>query len=533
MVDLRSLYGLALLLLSSIVLGWSQPGHGDHGAFKLEAYRLPPEDGHHGLHIPIQTECEKTQGWFNRGLEYLIGGEDEMASLSFRIALHFDSECAMAWWGLGMAWRERPGEALLYLKEASHKLGIHELEERWIRPQHRIFISAARHDRLDAQARKLLIRHFESLIEDEVMGPLAEAFYLLMTVEAETPLPGLSIRRHTALLHERESRLPVSYLWARARGGEGQFPLSVAEKISPAIAIARADTEPPILAARQHLEAINRLYKLRASLRLPVDGGPRLQQRIEEIFEFCREFGSSQDWVHIQNYLSLLPRRPIHAAFDQPERGLHLADQMVVSRIEQDESLLPSPKRGASQPARLNLHRIFPDAQIAPSWSAIDYRGRSLTSQDLDGQAYLAVFFLGSGCLLCMEQMQTLLSRAQAFEELGVQLLGFSTDPQEALALNLEGRDDNALPIRLLAGQDLAAFKSFGAWDEFRDEALHGLFLVDAEGRILWWEIGPHPFEDLDFLLGETGRLLEAWKIHGPVRDGGPKRLLRVTQSDL
>jgi len=37
---------------------------------------------------------------------------------------------------------------------------------------------------------------------------------------------------------------------------------------------------------------------------------------------------------------------------------------------------------------------------------------------------------------------------------------------------------------------------------------LHGLFLVDGDGRIRWWEVGRHPFEDVTFLAEEFGRLL-------------------------
>lgn len=54
-------------------------------------------------------------------------------------------------------------------------------------------------------------------------------------------------------------------------------------------------------------------------------------------------------------------------------------------------------------------------------------------------------------------------------------------------------------------------FKQWNCWDEFSDEALHGTFLVDPKGRILWQDISLRPFEESDWLLAECRRLLDAW----------------------
>jgi len=49
-------------------------------------------------------------------------------------------------------------------------------------------------------------------------------------------------------------------------------------------------------------------------------------------------------------------------------------------------------------------------------------------------------------------------------------------------------------------------------WDALEDEALHGTFLVDGQGRILWRDISERPFEESEWLLAECRRLLAAWK---------------------
>ena len=55
-------------------------------------------------------------------------------------------------------------------------------------------------------------------------------------------------------------------------------------------------------------------------------------------------------------------------------------------------------------------------------------------------------------------------------------------------------------------------FKRWGVWDEFDDAALHGSFLVDGRGRILWCDVSARPFDDSAWLLAECRRLLAAWR---------------------
>ena len=55
-------------------------------------------------------------------------------------------------------------------------------------------------------------------------------------------------------------------------------------------------------------------------------------------------------------------------------------------------------------------------------------------------------------------------------------------------------------------------FRSYRAYDDFENKPLHGTFLIDGTGRVLWQDIGAEPFSDPAFLLEEGKRLL---KIHG------------------
>lgn len=148
--------------------------------------------------------------------------------------------------------------------------------------------------------------------------------------------------------------------------------------------------------------------------------------------------------------------------------------------------------------------------QEAPNWKALESNLEEVTAADYAGRPYLAIFYLGSGCVHCIEQLQDLTPVAPAFEEAGIALLAFTTQDPEYLPQTEEKvrEVEDQFPFRVLSDREGAAFRAFGAYDEARDEELHGLFLVDGEGRIQWWEVGRHPFDEVKFLPAEFQRLL-------------------------
>ena len=54
----------------------------------------------------------------------------------------------------------------------------------------------------------------------------------------------------------------------------------------------------------------------------------------------------------------------------------------------------------------------------------------------------------------------------------------------------------------------MQAFRLYRAFDDFEAAPLHGTFLIDSAGLVRWQDIGPEPFMDVKFLLGEAQRLL-------------------------
>jgi peroxiredoxin len=129
----------------------------------------------------------------------------------------------------------------------------------------------------------------------------------------------------------------------------------------------------------------------------------------------------------------------------------------------------------------------------------------------------LVVFYLGFGCLHCVEQLHALRPKVAAFGALGIDVVAVGSD---TLAAATEAAaalaPDQALPFPLLADPELAAFRAFRCHDDFEGMPLHGTFLLDAEGRVRWQDISYEPFVQIEWLVGEAARLLRL-----PAQAGG------------
>ena len=125
------------------------------------------------------------------------------------------------------------------------------------------------------------------------------------------------------------------------------------------------------------------------------------------------------------------------------------------------------------------------------------------------GKPTLVVFYLGFGCLHCIEQLNALTPQAEAFAAAGIDIVAIGTDQAEAAAKSIESTEpDGRFPFPLLADPKLRVFKEWRCYDDFEDLPLHGTFLVDSAGNVRWQDISFEPFTELEWLLGESRRLL-------------------------
>ena len=147
--------------------------------------------------------------------------------------------------------------------------------------------------------------------------------------------------------------------------------------------------------------------------------------------------------------------------------------------------------------------------QVAADWTLPADGGRTVSLKDYRGKPVVVIFYLGHGCLHCVEQLQAFAPKAEAYRKAGIELLAISSDSQQDLIKSIEKySDDGVFPFPLAADPKLEIFKSYRCFDDFENSTLHGTFLIDGEGLIRWQDISYDPFMDAEFLLKESQRLL-------------------------
>ena len=174
--------------------------------------------------------------------------------------------------------------------------------------------------------------------------------------------------------------------------------------------------------------------------------------------------------------------------------------------------LKPNPDETAEHP--------FPDLDAlgpfrwkpAPAslWKLPDSTGKHHSLGDYRGRPVVVVFYLGFGCLHCVEQLQTIAPKVDAFRQAGLEIVAVSTESRHELAKVLASYEEegDSIPFPLVADPELATFRAYRAYDDFEKVPLHGTFLVDALGDVRWQDVSHEPFTEIDFLLKEAKRLL-------------------------
>ena len=145
----------------------------------------------------------------------------------------------------------------------------------------------------------------------------------------------------------------------------------------------------------------------------------------------------------------------------------------------------------------------------APGWKLPGSTDRKVELKNYRGKPVVVIFYLGYGCLHCVEQLQAFAPKAKEFREAGVEVVAISSDSEEDLAKSVEKyKQDGEFPFPLVADSKLKVFKEYRCFDDFEKLALHGTFLVDEAGMVRWQDISYEPFMNVDFVLKEARRLL-------------------------
>ena len=162
---------------------------------------------------------------------------------------------------------------------------------------------------------------------------------------------------------------------------------------------------------------------------------------------------------------------------------------------------------------RPDVHTLGPlhwTPPAAPSFALPDQDRLPVTLESHRGKPLILIFYLGHGCLHCTEQLNAVADHIDKFKAAGLPVLAISTDtvPELRKSQANYSAEGDAFPFPLIADPGKDTFRAYGTHDDFEGEALHGTFLLDPKGRILWSDVAADPFMDLDFLLKESHRLL-------------------------
>ncbi|NRB74149.1 MAG: peroxiredoxin family protein [Verrucomicrobiales bacterium] len=221
-------------------------------------------------------------------------------------------------------------------------------------------------------------------------------------------------------------------------------------------------------------------------------------------------------------WLAALRREPeSNDLVEQAENFLHAIDQPDEKTPYQIPGLKPTAHLSSKDPISLSLADQGNDSLLkdwprrpGQAFSLPDWQNESLSLSSWAGRPVVVIFFLGGGCLHCVEQLTAFGPWNAQFEEAGIDILAVSTDPVEILSDTLKNTDnpDEAFPIPIVSDHELNVFKQWGVYDEFDERALHATFVINPGGEIIWEEKGNAPYMHPDFLLYEAKRLLELEK---------------------
>lgn len=139
---------------------------------------------------------------------------------------------------------------------------------------------------------------------------------------------------------------------------------------------------------------------------------------------------------------------------------------------------------------------------LAPSFSLTRAGGGEYSlQQDISERPgwRFVIFFRGSWCPVCNEELQDIQDSLSYFEDKGIHFTALSTDSQQNLD---EMREKHGLTFPVLAGATEDILKQYGVYyhgedSPYEDHGIHGepaYYLLDEEGKVMYQQQQTSPF---------------------------------------
>jgi peroxiredoxin len=297
----------------------------------------------------------------------------------------------------------------------------------------------------------------------------------------------------------------VEFVDSQVAAGRMSLALARGEKDEAAVQLIAAKELDPIRKARAEREVGNGADALKTAREAVEKEGGRVL-RVAALTELLWREGKKDEAVEFFQKLRTLAS----AADVNLPVFARLAEVREYAGVSGDWRL--NPEKPGDIGVRPTLGGLGPfrwEPPVAPAWMLPSDTGRYVRSDEWKGKPLLLMFYLGSGCIHCIEQLNQFAPFTDAYQKAGITLLAVSADGQGELHKTVEmARSGGGFPFTILADPTLAAFQMYRAYDDFEGQPLHGLFLIDGEGRVRWQNISFQPFNQPEWLLKESKRLL-------------------------
>ena len=168
------------------------------------------------------------------------------------------------------------------------------------------------------------------------------------------------------------------------------------------------------------------------------------------------------------------------------------------------ETLLGDP---TYKPIPTHAPRLLGEA--APDFTLDEVRTGpwSLAKNKAEGPL-VVVFYYGYTCNHCVSQLFGLNKDIKKFEELGARVVAISADPPETTKQRFAKYGAFDFPVLSDPGNKVA--QTYGVFrpKPMSDEGdlMHGTFVIDRKGKIIWINAGDEPFTENRTLLVEIAR---------------------------
>lgn len=249
--------------------------------------------------------------------------------------------------------------------------------------------------------------------------------------------------------------------------------------------------------------------KAAETARSAVDGAKRQVQPLAALVEVLDAAGKTDEAAEAFDRLRELAADveldlPIFRRLEPVARSLGLPDDWRPAAVRADDI--------GERPELATLGPLVWTPTPAANWTLEDGQGNTISLADYRGRPVVVIFYLGVGCLHCVEQLEAFAPLADQYAAAGISLVGISTDDLATLKQSEDrfnlGENSSGFPFPLVSDAVLETFRAYRCHDDFEQMPLHGTFLIDGEGLIRWQDISYEPFTEPAFLLDEARRLL-------------------------